>query len=71
MGVESYKYDSYSSYVFRYWIVDWICNLLDLCMERLVMRVKDWLMDLAENHYWDMLDNGEVVILPIKENESE
>jgi hypothetical protein len=35
------------------------------------MRVKDWLMDLAENHYWDMLDNGEVVILPIKENESE
>lgn len=32
------------------------------------MRVKDWLMDLAENHYWDILDSGEVVILPIKED---
>ena len=31
------------------------------------MRVKDWLMDLAENHYWDILEDGEVVILPIKE----
>lgn len=31
--------------------------------------MKDWLMDLAENHYWDILDNGEVVILPIKEDE--
>lgn len=34
------------------------------------MRVKDWLMDLAENHYWDLVD-GEVVILPIKENEDD
>ena len=32
------------------------------------MRVKDWLIDLAENNYWDIVD-GEVVILPIKEDE--
>ena len=32
------------------------------------MKVKDWLMDLAENHYWDILD-GEVVILPIMEDD--
>lgn len=33
------------------------------------MRLRDWLIDLAENHYWDMMDNGEVVILPIKEDD--
>ena len=32
------------------------------------MKVSEWLMDLAENHYWDIVD-GEVVILPIKEEE--
>ena len=32
------------------------------------MRVKDWLIDLVENNYWDIVD-GEVVILPIKEDE--
>lgn len=30
------------------------------------MRVEDWLLDLAENNRVDILD-GEVVILPIKE----
>lgn len=34
------------------------------------MRVKDWLLDLAENNYWDMVD-GEVCILPIKEDDSD
>lgn len=34
------------------------------------MRIKDWLMDLAENHYWEMVDD-EVVILPIKEDDEE
>jgi len=33
------------------------------------MRVKDWLYDLAYNHYYDILENGEVVILPIKEED--
>ena len=32
------------------------------------MKMKDWLTDLAENHYWDIID-GEVVILPIKEDD--
>ena len=32
------------------------------------MRMKDWLTDLAENYYWDIVD-GEVVILPIKEDD--
>lgn len=32
------------------------------------MRVKKWLMDLADNYYWDMVD-GEVCILPIVEDE--
>lgn len=32
------------------------------------MRMRDWLLDLAENHYWDIVD-GEVVILPIKEDD--
>lgn len=34
------------------------------------MRIRDWLIDLAENHYWDIID-GEVVILPIKESEDD
>ena len=34
------------------------------------MNVRDWLLDLADNHYWDMVD-GEVVILPIREDEDE
>lgn len=33
------------------------------------MRMKDWLIDLAENYYWDILEDGEVVILPIKEDD--
>ena len=32
------------------------------------MNIRDWLLDLAENNYWDIVD-GEVVILPIKEDE--
>lgn len=32
------------------------------------MKVRDWLIDLAENNYCDIVD-GEVVILPIKEEE--
>ena len=32
------------------------------------MKVNEWLKDLAENNYWDIVD-GEVVILPIKEEE--
>ena len=32
------------------------------------MKVSEWLIDLAENNYWDIVD-GEVVILPIKDNE--
>lgn len=31
------------------------------------MKLRDWLIDLAENHYWDIVD-GEVCILPIKED---
>lgn len=34
------------------------------------MRVRDWLLDLAEHHYWDLVD-GEVVILPIEEEDEE
>jgi len=34
------------------------------------MRIKDWLLDLAENHYFDMVDR-EVVILPIKEDDDD
>lgn len=33
------------------------------------MRMRDWLLDLAENHYWDILEDGEIVILPIKEDD--
>ena len=32
------------------------------------MRVRDWLLDLAEHNYVDIIEN-EVVILPIKEDE--
>ena len=32
------------------------------------MQLREWLLDLAENHYWDLID-GEVVILPIKEDD--
>lgn len=31
------------------------------------MKLRDWLLDLAENNYIDIID-GEVCILPIKEN---
>ena len=34
------------------------------------MKVKDWLYDLAENYYVDMV-NDEVVILPIMDDEDE
>lgn len=34
------------------------------------MKVKEWLYDLAENHYVDMVDD-EVVILPIMDDEDE
>lgn len=34
------------------------------------MRVKDWLMDLCENNYVDIVD-GEICILPIKEEDSD
>ena len=34
------------------------------------MKVRDWLLDLAENHYWDIVD-GEVCILPIKDGDDE
>lgn len=35
------------------------------------MRVKEWLMDLAENHYVDLDEFGEIVILPIKDDEDD
>ena len=34
------------------------------------MKLRDWLIDLAENHYWDIIDN-EICILPIKDDENE
>lgn len=34
------------------------------------MRMKDWLMDLAENNRVDLL-NGEVCIIPIIEDDEE
>lgn len=34
------------------------------------MKIKDWLLDLANNNYWDIVD-GEVVILPIKEDDKD
>lgn len=33
-----------------------------------MISLREWLTDLAENNYWDIID-GEVVILPIKEEE--
>ena len=33
-----------------------------------MISLREWLKDLAENNYWDIVD-GEVVILPIKESE--
>lgn len=30
------------------------------------MDVREWLLDLAENHRWDLVDD-EVVILPIED----
>ena len=34
------------------------------------MKLRDWLIDLAENHYWDIIDN-EICILPIKDDGNE
>ena len=34
------------------------------------MRLEEWLTDLAQNYRADMID-GEVCILPIRENEDE
>lgn len=34
------------------------------------MKIKDWLIDLADNNRIDIID-GEVVILPIKEDEED
>lgn len=34
------------------------------------MRVKDWLLDLAENNYIDWID-GEISIIPIKEEDDD
>ena len=33
-----------------------------------MIRVRDWLIDLAENNYVDLDEFGEIVILPIKED---
>lgn len=33
-----------------------------------MVSLRNWLKDLAENNYWDIID-GEVVILPIKYDE--
>ena len=35
------------------------------------MRVKGWLYDLAYNHYVDLDKDGEVVILPIEEDDTD
>lgn len=34
------------------------------------VNVREWLLDLAEHYYWDIID-GEVCILPIKDDEYE
>ena len=34
------------------------------------MKLRDWLLDLAENNRVDLVD-GEICILPIKENDEE
>ena len=36
--------------------------------DEIMVSLREWLTDLAENHCWDIVD-GEVVILPIKEEE--
>lgn len=33
------------------------------------MNLRDWLIELANNYRWDIID-GEVVILPIKEDDN-
>ena len=33
-----------------------------------MISIRDWLIDLANNNYWDIVDD-EVVILPIKEDD--
>ena len=33
-----------------------------------MIRLSDWLIDLAENNYVELID-GEIAILPIKEDE--
>ena len=33
-----------------------------------MMSVREWLLDTANNYYWDIID-GEVCILPIKEED--
>lgn len=35
------------------------------------MKIKDWLLDLAENNYVDLDEFGEIVILPIKEDDED
>jgi hypothetical protein len=35
-----------------------------------MMKVKDWLIDLAENHRLEMVD-GEICLVPIKEDEED
>lgn len=34
------------------------------------MKLRDWLLDLAENNRVDLVD-GEICILPIKENDED
>ena len=36
-----------------------------------MIRVRDWLIDLAENNYVDVDEFGEIVILPIKEDKED
>ena len=33
-----------------------------------MIKLSDWLLDLAENNYVDLDEFGEIVILPIKED---
>jgi len=35
-----------------------------------MIKIRDWLLDLAEHNYVDILEN-EVVILPIREDEED
>ena len=34
------------------------------------MELRGWILDIGENHYWDIVD-GEVCILPIKDDEDD